>query len=425
VSFQKVFLTTILGAACICLAGSAEAAFTLTRRVGGNIGLGDWTGPSIRFVDLPENSLAEESLNLNVQATDAHSPINSFEYILYSGEHGDADSDWIISYKNVGCADGTCDSLAEAEVISFSLDEIENPNHKLCSTHNQWCLNQPLPDGVYFAIVRVYDKSKTISPGGNASPDLIYRFEKISAQIICGLPDTIRAKAGEGIQFPNISCAGEPALAAVVWDIDERDGINFDTPDASGNEPVFEEGFRFPGSYTAHVRAVNEKGMEKIKSFTINIENPSLVYGDILINEFMPDPSGDDLAVMPDGEWVEIYNKLDLAVDVTGFVIYDGMDSHPLSVSAENIEDGGTILFPRAYKVIYRNGHVRFSLNNTGPERVRLVDGFLETGGLLLNESQYVEKVPEGQSRRRIPDHVGDFGTGLPSKGSDNDQVLP
>lgn len=53
---------------------------------------------------------------------------------------------------------------------------------------------------------------------------------------------------------------------------------------------------------------------------------------DIRINEFMPDPAGADDAPMPNGEWVELYNVGEEAVNVSGWVLYDSYDNHELYI---------------------------------------------------------------------------------------------
>lgn len=408
------------GATFIVLAGSVKAEFTQVASKKASIGSGDWTGPELRIVSLPEESIADYELNLVVQAEDTFSNIAGFEYALYSGDFGEETSDWITAYTKIKCQDEDCGSRLEKGELRLFLDRIQNPNHRLCSQDRQWCPNMPLPDGRYYVLVRAYDESNTLRSEGNSSKDLIYRFEKKSELVIC-MPDLpIRARAGEPLQFPSIACEGEPGLASIAWDVDERDGFEFNPPDMAGDSPLFSEGFKIPGTYTGHVRAVSGKGQSKIAQFLINIENPVLAFGNLAINEYMPDPSGDDIAPMPEGEWIEIYNDLDQAVDMTGFVLYDAMDNHSLPITSDNSEGGDTIVRPHAYKTVYRNGNVRFSLNNSGPERVRLADGFISSGGILLDESQYLDSIPEGQSLKRVPDHVGSFIVGAPSKGMAN-----
>jgi len=71
----------------------------------------------------------------------------------------------------------------------------------------------------------------------------------------------------------------------------------------------------------------------KRQSFVLDVGNPLLNYEDLVINEFIPNPVGDDKALMPEGEWIEIYNKLGVGVDLLGFVIYDSYDEHDLPLT--------------------------------------------------------------------------------------------
>ena len=98
------------------------------------------------------------------------------------------------------------------------------------------------------------------------------------------------------------------------------------------------------------------------------------VDGAVVINEFLPDPIGYDNASMPNGEWVELYNNGSDEINLSGFVLYDSIDSNELYITEDNVE-GDLILQPKDYTVVYRNGDSDFSLNNNG-DKVRLYDGY-------------------------------------------------
>ncbi len=88
------------------------------------------------------------------------------------------------------------------------------------------------------------------------------------------------------------------------------------------------------------------------------------------ITEFMPNPAGNDDAPIPNGEWIELYNYGDEAIDLTGFMIKD-QANHVLIVSDVNTEN--TIINSKEYKVIYINGKSGF-LNNEDLEKITLFD---------------------------------------------------
>ncbi|MBM2817716.1 MAG: hypothetical protein HW401_306, partial [Parcubacteria group bacterium] len=83
----------------------------------------------------------------------------------------------------------------------------------------------------------------------------------------------------------------------------------------------------------------------------------------IVINEFLPNPIGNDNKHMPKGEWVELYNLGDNPINVADWVLYDNNDSHPLKIKLSNSDndgnlgDGGeTIVPPHGFLVVYLNG---------------------------------------------------------------------
>ena len=92
----------------------------------------------------------------------------------------------------------------------------------------------------------------------------------------------------------------------------------------------------------------------------------------IKINEFMPDPVGDENALMPDGEWVELYNSADFAVDLEGLILNDNY-GNGLIISNTNIIQNTTVMQPRSYLVVYKNGDGKLTLTNDGFEKVKII----------------------------------------------------
>ncbi len=88
----------------------------------------------------------------------------------------------------------------------------------------------------------------------------------------------------------------------------------------------------------------------------------------LIINEFLPDPEGDDNAVLPDGEWIELYNTGDASLDLAGLKICDKSKNCITIDSSHVVED--TIISSRRYLVVYANG--KGILNNNGFEEVIL-----------------------------------------------------
>lgn len=97
-------------------------------------------------------------------------------------------------------------------------------------------------------------------------------------------------------------------------------------------------------------------------------------YEDIIISEFLPDPFGNDTTVLPQGEWIELYNTGMKAIDLKGLRMTDDTSEHELFISNTNTVNG-TIIQPQGYLVVYQNEDSDFSLNNNGYDEVHLWEG--------------------------------------------------
>jgi len=138
----------------------------------------------------------------------------------------------------------------------------------------------------------------------------------------------------------------------------------------------------------------------------------------VVINEFIPDPEGDDNAPMPEGEWVELYNLGDAEVNVSGWVLYDSVDTNELYITPENTNTGDTIVPANGWLVVYRDGDGDFSLNQDADE-VRLYDGYPVADSNLIDETSYASSTT-GQSWARIPDGTGEWQEADPTPGETN-----
>jgi hypothetical protein len=146
----------------------------------------------------------------------------------------------------------------------------------------------------------------------------------------------------------------------------------------------------------------------------------------VVINEFIPDPIGDDNASKPGGEWVELYNNGDSDFDLAGWALYDAYDTHELTITTSNSDnngnplDGGETIIPaHGYLVVYRNGDNDFALNNTGGDSVRLYNDVIASG-ILIDSHVYTGTIPESKSFARSPDGVGAFVDPVPTPGRSN-----
>ena len=144
---------------------------------------------------------------------------------------------------------------------------------------------------------------------------------------------------------------------------------------------------------------------------TINNNVSSDAWG-VVMNEVLPDPTGADDALMPNGEWVEIYNNDSFAHDLAGWRIQD-LENNKIDITALNTDLGTTMIAAGGYLVVYMNAEV---LNNNGVETVILVDDNEDFQDVYT----YLGPVPENKSNARIPDGTGDWVDPIPTPGSPN-----
>lgn len=139
-------------------------------------------------------------------------------------------------------------------------------------------------------------------------------------------------------------------------------------------------------------------------------------HSDIVLNEAMVNPFGNENDPMPNGEWVELYNKGVWTVDVTGWYIYDDTSNFPFVITNMNTNTGGTTIPVGGYLAVYRNGQAKF--NNDG-DSVKLFDGPIATGALI--DSMTYTSSTDGKSWARLPNGTGVWSDNhTPTPGSNN-----
>ena len=154
--------------------------------------------------------------------------------------------------------------------------------------------------------------------------------------------------------------------------------------------------------------------------------NGGLLCPSVVLNEFLPNPDGDDNASMPDGEWVELYNNNSFDVDVAGWYLYDNNDSQSLEITLSNsdnnnniLDAGETIVPAHGWLVVYMNGEYNDWLNNIGGDSVRLYNDEIDIG-ILIDSYTYVSDALSGKSYARIPDGTGSWVDPVPTPGTSN-----
>ena len=154
---------------------------------------------------------------------------------------------------------------------------------------------------------------------------------------------------------------------------------------------------------------------------------------DIVLNEFLPFPNGvaydfdfgNDGSDMPQGEWVELYNKGTTPVDVLNWYITDasggGGNTHSV-IGPANTNTGGTIIPPGGWLVVYMN---KPTLNNVADEIHLYTDNNVEVDFVAY------EQPSDGCFKEPSPGETNppDLPTGTPGNGNQADcnqaQVAP
>lgn len=144
----------------------------------------------------------------------------------------------------------------------------------------------------------------------------------------------------------------------------------------------------------------------------------TLSQGDLVINEFLADP-GTGLDTNRDGtgsttgdEFVEIVNRLGVAVDLTGWTLADAAGARHVFPNPTTVPAGGSLVVfgggtPIFFAPPHASGHAQsatagsLALNNTGSESIIL----RTPAGLVVAQVDYVQAdVATGRSRTALTD---------------------
>ena len=136
------------------------------------------------------------------------------------------------------------------------------------------------------------------------------------------------------------------------------------------------------------------------------LEENNLNYSDlIVINEIMANPAGSD----NHDEFVELYNRDSMEVDLSGWQLTDATDKK-YAISSEDYQS--TVIKPYGYFVVYRD-QSGIALNNGG-DKVKLY----QPDDILLAEVEYIDSAEEGFSYSK---NGGQFvWTSTPTPGAGN-----
>lgn len=141
----------------------------------------------------------------------------------------------------------------------------------------------------------------------------------------------------------------------------------------------------------------------------------------IVINEFLANSIGNDAELKKGGEWIELYNLGNADVDLKGWAFYDLHDENELLITGLNTSSGGTIIKPKDFLIVYRNGNKYFNLNNTFGDSIRLYNSKIDKG-ILMDIYSYTVDSPEGKSFALVPDGSTNWVDPVPTPGEPNSQ---
>lgn len=145
-------------------------------------------------------------------------------------------------------------------------------------------------------------------------------------------------------------------------------------------------------------------------SFTTGRNSP----GDVVMNEVMPNPDGNDNAWMPGGEWVELYNQGSWPINVRGWKICSG-NAMCITITPNRLNQP-SIIPVHGWLVVYRNGGSDFNLLDSGNQAILLFN----STGLKVDEMQYIDST-QGQTWSKKPDGTGGWvGGQTPTPGGVN-----
>ncbi|MFA6437116.1 MAG: lamin tail domain-containing protein [Candidatus Paceibacterota bacterium] len=212
---------------------------------------------------------------------------------------------------------------------------------------------------------------------------------------------------------------------------------------ASQDESLFQKSCSFKLLFEAWQLNLenNSQGFYKNRELELTLSSGTWRSG-VFLNEFLPNPIGSDSLVMPEGEWVELYNTSDQPIDVAGWHINDETD-HAIAITATNTLPATTIVGAKDWLVVYLNHSV---LNNTSGSSTpadivylydnanTLIDSYSyhgtncelsptpqQTNSLTTSSTcNTVLAVPENKSYARIPDGTGAWYDPAPTMGSVN-----
>lgn len=224
----------------------------------------------------------------------------------------------------------------------------------------------------------------------------------------------------------------EPATSNLRWRIDPTDPWTALIVDLTADQTHHSrdiDGLLPETTYYVEVESADSAGnlATSLYSFATSSKRSGVPWaGQVVLNEFLPNPIGNDDALMPNGEWVEIYNKSDTGTfDLNGWYLTDA-DGHKLYMTLINTitfdpATSGLNIGPHEFFVIYRNNDPNFDLDNfSWGDEVNLYS----STDVLVDQHSYSiafgDEVLENKSFARFPDGTNNWFDPIPSPGGPN-----
>ena len=280
--------------------------------------------------------------------------------------------------------------LLQLVLADIVINEIMyNPTDALGGTYNEWIeLYNPTNELINLTGWKVADPNN-------------HTLEILSSEVIEPQGYFILAKKPENFsQYYNVTC---PIAKAAFYLSNEGEqillknssGDIIDSLTYSNSWGANGNGYTLEKINPTGANSQENWGVSLVVNGTPGYQNSiygtgEIDYSRIEVTEFIPDPEGNDDDPMPDGEWIELYNPTNAAIDLK-WMFFKDLAGHTLYITDTTVIDT-TIIPANGYLVVYTNGKSSF-LNNDGPEVLE----FYSKDGELIKNISYADSI-EGNS---------------------------
>ena len=249
--------------------------------------------------------------------------------VMYNPEGSDNNKEYIELY-----------SEEELNLSDYTIEDASNRDTlTLLSSHNDSLYTLIVEDGFNYTLINasIYSVGASIGNNLNNDQDIVILKDRVEE-----LVDTLTYDSSMGGNNNNkslcrnvennqlVECTATPGAENII-DTDEENDTDEDTEEDSEIIPI-------------------------------------------TINEFFPNPVGSDDNLLPEGEWVELYNTGDEEIDLAGLHVCDARNSC-VTINNHNVIES-TVIPSKGYLVVFMNGDS--ILNNNGFEEVTLYPDSLD-----------------------------------------------